>query len=77
MNEAAIAETRRYGFMISALAVLVGAAYAVGILRRSYWALALPVTAGTAGALYIALWIGRALIATANDARREPTSPTD
>jgi len=77
MDEAAIAETRRYGFAISAIALLLGAVYTVGVLRRSYWALALPVTAGTAGALYITLWIGRALIATANDARREPSLPGD
>ena len=42
----------------------------VGVLRRSYWALALPVTAATVGALYISLWIGRALMTT-------PSEPTD
>jgi hypothetical protein len=36
----------------------------MGVLRRSYMALALPVMAGFLGALYIAFWIGRALITT-------------
>lgn len=70
MDQAAITQTRIYGAIISLLAVVGGAVYAVGILRRSYWALALPVTAATLGALYITLWIGRALIAT-------PTNTTD
>ena len=32
--------------------------------RKSYWALALPVIVGFGGALYVAFWIGRALITT-------------
>ena len=38
--------------------------FLLGIMRRSYTALALPVTGGFLGALYVAFWIGRALIAT-------------
>jgi hypothetical protein len=38
--------------------------FLIGVMRRSYLALALPVTAGFLGALYIAFWIGRALITT-------------
>jgi hypothetical protein len=76
MDEAAIEQTRRYGIAISAIAMLLGAVYAAGVLRRSYWALALPVTAATTGALYIALWIGRALIATARDASNHDTAAT-
>jgi len=64
VDQDAIERTRLYGIVISLIAVLAGAIYIVGLLRRSYWALALPVTAATAGALYITLWIGRALIAT-------------
>lgn len=64
MDEAAVAKTRTYGQIISALAVFAGLVYAVGVLRRSYFILALPVTAVTFGALYIALWIGRALMTT-------------
>ena len=70
MDEQSIALTRRYGAIISAVSVVVGLIYMVGLLRRSYWALALPVTAATVGALYISLWIGRALMTT-------PSEPTD
>lgn len=70
MDEQAVALTRRYGAIISAISVLAGLVYVVGLLRRSYWALALPVTAATMGALYISLWIGRALMTT-------PSEPTD
>lgn len=70
MDQSAITQTRVYGAVISMLALLGGVVYTVGLLRRSYWALALPVTAGTAGVLYVTLWIGRALIAT-------PTAGTD
>jgi urea transporter len=70
MDEQAVALTRRYGAIISAVSVVVGLIYVVGLLRRSYWALALPVTAATMGALYISLWIGRALMTT-------PSEPTD
>ncbi|HEX6031998.1 MAG TPA: hypothetical protein VFY90_11255 [Tepidiformaceae bacterium] len=70
MDEQAVALTRRYGAIISAVSVVVGLIYVVGLLRRSYWALALPVTAATMGALYISLWIGRALMTT-------PSEPTE
>jgi len=70
MDEQAVALTRRYGAVISAVSVVVGLIYVVGLLRRSYWALALPVTAATMGALYISLWIGRALMTT-------PSEPTE
>ena len=38
--------------------------FVIGVLRKSYMALALPVTAGFLGALYISFWIGRALVTT-------------
>jgi hypothetical protein len=50
--------------VICALSVITGLAFVAGVLRRSYLALALPVTAGFLGALYIAFWIGRALVTT-------------
>jgi len=53
-----------YGMVICALSGLLALIFGVGILKRSYYALALPVAAGTLGALYIAFWIGRALITT-------------
>lgn len=52
------------GMVICAVSALAGFFFLIGVLKRSYMALALPVIAGTMGALYIAFWIGRALITT-------------
>ena len=53
-----------YGLMICGISILTALTFLTGVMRRSYWALALPVTGGFLGALYIAFWIGRALIGT-------------
>jgi hypothetical protein len=50
--------------IICAISALTGLVFLMGVLRRSYMALALPVTAFFLGALYISFWIGRALITT-------------
>lgn len=52
------------GMIICAVSVVTALLFLIGVMRRSYMALALPVTAGFLGALYIAFWIGRALITT-------------
>jgi hypothetical protein len=52
------------GMIICAISVFTGFAFLLGVMRKSYMALALPVMAGFLGALYIAFWIGRALITT-------------
>jgi hypothetical protein len=56
--------SRFYGMVICGVTVIAATIFLGGVLRRSYWALALPVTGGFLGALYVAFWIGRALIAT-------------
>lgn len=56
--------SRTYGIIICVLSVLTGIVFLGGVLRRSYMALAIPVTAGFLGALYVAFWIGRALVTT-------------
>ena len=53
-----------YGLIICAAAVFTAVSFQLGVMRRSYLALALPVTGGFLGALYVAFWIGRALIST-------------
>jgi hypothetical protein len=53
-----------YGMIICAVTLVTAIAFLGGVMRRSYWAVALPVTGGFLGALYVAFWIGRALIAT-------------
>jgi hypothetical protein len=50
--------------VICAVSIISATIFLGGVLRRNYWAVALPVTAGFLGALYVAFWIGRALIAT-------------
>jgi len=52
------------GMIICAVSIITGLVYLLGVMRKSYLALALPVTAGFLGALYISFWIGRALITT-------------
>ncbi len=52
------------GIIICAASAFTAFVFIIGVLRRSYMALALPVTAGFLGALYIAFWIGRALVTT-------------
>jgi hypothetical protein len=53
-----------YGMIICAVSIFSAVIFLAGVMRRSYWALALPVTGGLLGGLYVAFWIGRALIAT-------------
>jgi len=53
-----------YGMIICAVTIVSAVTFLAGVMRRSYWAVALPVTGGFLGALYVAFWIGRALIAT-------------
>jgi hypothetical protein len=53
-----------YGLMICGASILAAFVLLMGVMRRSYWALALPVTVGSLGALYISFWIGRALVST-------------
>jgi urea transporter len=56
--------SQTYGAIICAGSALTALVFLIGVLRRSYWALALPVMVGSLGALYVAFWIGRALITT-------------
>jgi hypothetical protein len=53
-----------WGIAICAVSVVTGIIFLLGVMRKSYMALALPVTIGFLGALYISFWIGRALVTT-------------
>jgi hypothetical protein len=53
-----------YGMVICAMSAFLALIFSIGVMKKSYYALALPVLGGTLGALYIAFWIGRALITT-------------
>ncbi|MGH7752126.1 MAG: hypothetical protein ACREN5_04865 [Gemmatimonadales bacterium] len=67
MDEESVALTRRYGTVISAVSVMMGLLYLLGLARRSYWALALPVSIATIGALGASLLIGRTLMTTPDE----------
>jgi len=56
--------SRTYGLLICGASVGAAFVFLIGVLRKSYWAVAMPVTAGFLGALYVAFWIGRALLTT-------------
>ncbi len=53
-----------YGLIICLVSAATAVTFLVGVVKRSYWAVAGPVTIGFLGALYVAFWIGRALITT-------------
>jgi hypothetical protein len=56
--------SQTYGLIICGASAVAALVFLIGVLRKSYWALALPVMAGSLGALYVAFWIGRALVTT-------------
>ena len=56
--------SQMYGAAICGGSIIAGIVFLVGVLRKSYLALAMPVIVGFLGALYVAFWIGRALITT-------------
>ncbi len=56
--------THVYGMVICLVSALTGVIMVAGVLKRWYWAVAGPVMVGVLGVLYVAFWIGRALITT-------------
>jgi len=55
---------RRYGTIITIASGVSAALFLLGIARRSYVALAVPVGALVLGGLGMAAWIGRLLMTT-------------
>ncbi len=51
-------DSRAQGGIICVVVVVLGALFAVGLLRESYWALALPVAILTFFVLSLAFWVG-------------------
>ena len=51
-------DSRAQGGLICVAVVVVGALFAVGLLRESYWALALPVAVLSFFVLGLAFWVG-------------------
>ena len=54
-------QARRIALAICAGSVLLALLFGVGILRESYWALALPVAVGVLGMAAMVFWIGWAI----------------
>lgn len=51
-------DSRAQGGLICVGVVVLGALFAVGVLQRSYWALALPVALLVFFVLGLAFWVG-------------------
>ena len=54
--------SRFYGFLICICIVIATTLFLVGLAHKSYWALALPVTAFTLGLLGLGFWIGWTIV---------------
>jgi hypothetical protein len=66
-NENDPALARRYGSLITVVAALVGLVYTIGLARRSYWALAAPLTVGVGLVVAGAIALGRLVGTTPDD----------
>jgi hypothetical protein len=55
-------QARAIALGICALSVLAAAVFLLGVLRQSYWALALPVAAAVLGLAAMVFWIGWAIV---------------
>jgi hypothetical protein len=66
-------DSRAQGGLICVAVVVFGAVFLVGLLRESYWALALPVAIFVFFVLGLAFWVGWT-IATVR-VEPEPTEP--
>lgn len=64
MNQQAVDIARYYGRILSFVSVVTAVLFLVGLARRSYLALALPVAALVLGGSAAAFWLGRLLITT-------------
>jgi hypothetical protein len=65
--------TRNQGALICAVAVVGALLFLIGILSRSYWALAIPVAALTLFVLGLAFWVGWTILTV--DVEPEPAAP--
>jgi hypothetical protein len=70
-------DSRAQGGLICVVVVVLGALFAVGLLRESYWALALPVAALTFFVLGLAFWVGWTIATIQVDPEPEPPAPPE
>jgi hypothetical protein len=64
MEMHSIAQARRYGTIVTVVAIAGALLFAIGVSRRSYTALAVPVGVVVLGGLGVAAWLGRLLMTT-------------
>ncbi len=77
--------TRAQGGLICAAVIALGLSFLVGLLRASYWALAVPVAVAVAFVLGLSFWVGWTIATIrvepedADEERGEPveTRPAD
>lgn len=67
MNQNDPALARRYGSLITLMAFAGGLLYLLALLRKSYWALAVPMTAIVLSLVTLAALLGRLLITTPDE----------
>jgi hypothetical protein len=65
--------TRNQGALICAGAVAVALLFLIGLLSRSYWALAIPVAVLTLFVLGLTFWVGWTILTV--DVEPEPAAP--
>ncbi|MPZ24612.1 MAG: hypothetical protein GEU28_14020 [Dehalococcoidia bacterium] len=56
--------TRQTGAIVSAGSAAMATAFVIGLLKRSYWALAIPVVGGVLVFILVAVWLGLTLALT-------------
>ena len=67
--------SRTQGGLICVGAVIVGAWFLLGILQKSYWAIALPVAAVVFFALGLTFWVGYTIATIQVEPYQEPEPP--
>jgi hypothetical protein len=56
--------TRQTGALVCAGSATMAAAFVLGLLKRSYWTLAIPVVGGVFIFILVAIWVGLTLALT-------------
>jgi hypothetical protein len=67
--------SRTQGGLICVGAVIVGAWFLLGLLQKSYWAIALPVAAVVFFALGLTFWVGYTIATIRVEPGEEPEPP--
>ena len=67
--------SRTQGGLICVGTVILGAWFLLGLLQRSYWAIALPVAAVVFFALGLSFWVGYTIATIQVEPYQEPEPP--